>query len=145
MKRGTFRAVFLNLWWLGQGLDAGVQGLLCVVHDHHLDSRGLLENVLDLPVDTLLLEDPRCLLDDARSLYKNDQIPHRDARCHLKDPRCLLDDGRRPHENTQIPHRDARRLHGDTRGLRDNARGLHEEIRSPHDHSYFREQIANSI
>ena len=139
------RAVFLNLWWLGQGLHAGVQGLLCVVHDHYLDSRGLLENVLDLPVDALLLEDPRCLLDDARSLHKNDQIPHTDARCHLKDPRCLLDDGRRPHENTQIPHRDARCLHGDTRGLRDNARGLHEDILSPHNHSYFREQTANSI
>ena len=36
-------------------------------------------------------------------------------------------------------------LHGDTRGLRDNARGLREDIWSPHDHSYFREQIANSI
>ena len=111
------RAVFLNLWWLGQGLHAGVQGLLCVVHDHYLDSRGLLENVLDLPVDALLLEDPRCLLDDARSLHKNTQIPHRDARC----------------------------LHGDTRGLRDNARGLHEDFLSPHNHSYFREQTANSI
>ena len=118
MKRGTFRAVFLHLWWLGQGLHAGVQGLLCVVHDHHLDSRGLLENALDLPVDArILLEDPRCVLDDARSL----------------------------HENTQIPHRDTRRLHGDNRGLRDNARGLLEDIRSPHKHSYFREQIANSI
>ena len=146
MKRGTFRAVFLNLWWLGQGLHAGVQGLLCVVHDHHLDSRGLLENALDLPVDArILLEDPRCLLDDARSLHKNNQIPLRDARFHLKDPRCILDDGRSPHENTQIPHRDACHLHRDTRGLRDNARGLFEDIRSPHDHSYFREQIANSI
>ena len=94
MKRGTFRAVFLHLWWLGQGLHAGVQGLLCVVHDHHLDSRGLLENGLDLPVDArILLKDPRCLLDDARSLHKNNQIPLRDARFHLKDPRCLLGDG----------------------------------------------------
>ena len=117
MKRGTFRAVFLHLWWLGHGLHAGVRGLLCVVHDHHLDSPCLLENALDLPVEALLLEDPR----------------------------FLLDDGRSPHENTQIPHRDARCLHGDTRGLRDNARGLLEDIRSPHDHSYFREQIANSI
>ncbi|XP_073236773.1 uncharacterized protein [Porites lutea] len=139
MKPGTFRAVFPHLWLLGQGL-------LCVVHDHHLDSQGLLENALDLPVDArILLEDPRCLLEHARSLHKNNQIPHRDARCHLKDPRCILDDGRRPHEDTQIPHRDARRLHGDTRGLRDNARGLHEDIRNPHDHTYFREQIANSI
>ena len=110
MKRGTFRAVFLHLWWLGHGLHAGVRGLLCVVHDHHLDSPCLLENALDLPVEALLLEDPR----------------------------FLLDDGRSPHENTQIPHRDACRLHGDTRGLL-------EDIRSPHDHSYFREQIANSI
>ena len=94
MKRGTFRAVFLHLWWLGQGLHAGVQGLRCVVRDHHLDSRGLLENALDLPVDArIFLEDPRCLLDDARSLHKNNQIPLRDARFHLKDPRCLLDDG----------------------------------------------------
>ena len=78
MKRGTFRAVFLlDLWWLGQGLHAGVQGLLCVVHDHHLDSRGLLENALDLPVDArILLEDPRCVLDDARSLHENTQLPH---------------------------------------------------------------------
>ena len=52
MKPGTIRAVFPHLWLLGQGL-------LCVVHDHHLDSQGLLENALDLPVDArILLEDP---------------------------------------------------------------------------------------
>ena len=97
----SFRAVFLHLWWLGQGLLAGVQGLLCVMHDHHLDSRGLPENALDLPVD---------------------------ARTLLEDHRCLLDDGRSLHKKTQSPHGDACRLHGDTRGLRDNARGLLEDI-----------------
>ena len=146
MKRGTFRAVFLHLWWLGQGLHAGAQGLLCVVHDHYLDSRGLLENVLDLPVDArILLEDPGCLLEDARSLHKNNEFLTETLAVTSKTPRCTLDDGRRPHENTQISHRDARRLHGDTRGLRNNARGFHEDIVSPHNHSYFREQIANSI
>ena len=146
MTCGTSRAVFLHLWWIGQGLHAGVQGLLCVVDDHCLDSRAHLESAVNLPVDAqIFLKDARCFLDDVRSLHKNNQIPHGDARFHLKNPRCLLDDARSPHKNTQIPHRDARRLHGDTRSLRDNARGLHEDIRSPHDPSYFREQIANSI
>jgi len=59
MKRETSRAVFLHPSWLGQGLHAGVQGLICVVHDRRLDIRGLLENALDLPVDArILLEGP---------------------------------------------------------------------------------------